>query len=107
MTISVKPEDMYYMESHPHSGQNRAASKLIRELLSSAPLVAASDNAELVRLQTAIEHVRQQAGIWKQEARTQCGIVRRILETLGLPTNDWEFAATPSTIKAEPTGEQL
>lgn len=47
MTISTKPEDidspetiLHYMDSYPASGQNRAAAKLIRELLAAAPLVA-------------------------------------------------------------------
>lgn len=70
MTISTKPEDinnpevlLHYMESHPHSGENRAAAKLLRKLLSAAPLVAATDNsqidaehwAELYRLRDAVK----------------------------------------------------
>lgn len=50
MTISTKPEDidspetiLHYMESYPASGQNRAAAKLIRELLATAPLAATAD----------------------------------------------------------------
>lgn len=51
MTISTKPEDidspetiLHYMDSYPASGQNRAAAKLIRELLAAVPLVAARDD---------------------------------------------------------------
>jgi hypothetical protein len=51
MTLSTKPEDidnseaiLHYMDLNPASGQNKAAAKLIRELLSAAPLVAVTDN---------------------------------------------------------------
>lgn len=57
MTISTKPEDidspetiLHYMESYPASGQNRAAAKLIRELL-----------AGQVVPQTKVEPVDEQA----------------------------------------------
>lgn len=43
--------------------------------------------------ETALEHVRQQARMQAQEARTQRSIVLGILRVLGLPLEDWSAGA--------------
>lgn len=42
------------------------------------------------RLERVREHLKLQAQIWAQEARTQRSIVLGILRELGLPMRDWE-----------------
>ncbi len=44
----------------------------------------------LEKLLNARDHLKSQAQIWAQEARTQKGIVLGILRDLGLPLRDWE-----------------
>lgn len=45
---------------------------------------------DLDKLLDTLSHLKQQAQIWAQEARTQKSIVLGILRELGLPLRDWE-----------------
>lgn len=86
MNISVNPEDidsvesvLHYMDEFPRSGQNRAAAKLIRKLLSAVPLVAAVDKpTDPYNYRAILENVSQcyENGVLKKH---HMGEVREIL----------------------------
>lgn len=64
----------------------RVAADAARDALAALPPPAdPSLVARLERAETALEHVRRQAGIWKQEARTQKATVDGVGAIVGLP----------------------